>query len=87
VDGHAIDRLNQSRRVRWPRLDRLGPGVHEFASKYPRRASAVGALIDSSVFMAAERGLCDLEAELTMRLGDWIGMAAITASEMLAGVA
>jgi hypothetical protein len=47
----------------------------------------VGALIDSSVFMAAERGLCDLEAELTKRLGDWVGMAAITASEMLAGVA
>ena len=47
----------------------------------------MGALIDSSVFMAAERGLCDLEAELTKRLGDWIGMAAITASEMLAGVA
>ena len=47
----------------------------------------MGALIDSSVFMAAERGLCDLEAELTKRLGDWMGMAAITASEMLAGVA
>ena len=47
----------------------------------------MGALIDSSVFMAAERGLCNLEAELTKRLGDWVGMAAITASEMLAGVA
>jgi tRNA(fMet)-specific endonuclease VapC len=43
-------------------------------------------LIDSSIFMAAERGLCDLEAELGKRLGEWFGMAAITASEMLAGV-
>jgi hypothetical protein len=47
----------------------------------------VGVLIDSSVFMAAKRGLCDLEAELAKRLRDSIGMAAIPASEKLAGVA
>lgn len=47
----------------------------------------MGALIDTSVFAAAERGQLDLKATLGGRLGEWFGMAAITASELLAGVA
>ena len=47
----------------------------------------MGALIDTSVFAAAERGQLDLKSKLGGRLGEWFGMAAITASELLAGVA
>lgn len=46
----------------------------------------MGALIDTSVFAATERGQLDLKASVGKRLGEWFGMAAITASELLAGV-
>jgi tRNA(fMet)-specific endonuclease VapC len=46
----------------------------------------VAALIDTSIFVAAERGKLDLDAELQKRLGDWMGIAAITAAELLEGV-
>jgi tRNA(fMet)-specific endonuclease VapC len=46
----------------------------------------LGALIDTSVFVAAERGQLNLEAELAKRLGDWFGLAAVSASELLEGV-
>jgi hypothetical protein len=55
-------------------------------SRAPRRPGAVGALIDTSIFAAVERGKLDLKAELGGRPGEWLGMAAITASELLAGV-
>lgn len=40
-------------------------------------------MIDTSVFAAAERGKIDLKATMGGRLGQWFGMAAITASELL----
>jgi predicted nucleic acid-binding protein len=46
----------------------------------------VGALIDSSVLIAAERGRLDLGAALAARGDEPVGMAAITASELLHGV-
>jgi predicted nucleic acid-binding protein len=46
----------------------------------------LGSLIDSSVFIAAERGKLDLQAELQQRLGDWVGISSVTASELLHGV-
>ena len=45
----------------------------------------MGTLIDSSVLIAAERGRLDLESALAGRAGDPVGIAAITASEMLQG--
>ena len=47
----------------------------------------MGALIDTSVFVAAERGHLELARVSSGRVGEWFGMAAITASELLAGVA
>jgi len=44
------------------------------------------ALIDSSIIIAAERGRLDLEAQLGARLGEWLGVAAVTVSELYAGV-
>lgn len=46
----------------------------------------MGFLIDSSIFIAAERGKLDLKAELQKHLGDWLGISAVTASELLHGV-
>jgi len=46
----------------------------------------MGILIDSSVLIAAERGLLDLEPLLAERGGEDIAIAAITASELLYGV-
>ncbi|HTJ43773.1 MAG TPA: PIN domain-containing protein [Kofleriaceae bacterium] len=46
----------------------------------------MGLLIDSTVFIAAERGKLDLRARLESRSTDWVGIAAITASELLHGV-
>jgi tRNA(fMet)-specific endonuclease VapC len=46
----------------------------------------VGALIDTSIFIAAERGKLDLPTELSRRAGEWLGMAAVTAAELLEGV-
>jgi tRNA(fMet)-specific endonuclease VapC len=46
----------------------------------------VGALIDTSIFVAAERGKLDLPMELSKRAGGWFGMAAVTAAELLEGV-
>jgi predicted nucleic acid-binding protein len=46
----------------------------------------MGALIDTSIFVAAERGKLDLQPELAKRAGDWLGMAAVTAAELLEGV-
>ncbi|HEX2573808.1 MAG TPA: PIN domain-containing protein [Polyangia bacterium] len=46
----------------------------------------MGALIDTSIFVAAERGQFDLEAELAKRSGDWFGLATISAAELLEGV-
>jgi tRNA(fMet)-specific endonuclease VapC len=43
-------------------------------------------IIDSSVFVASERGAFDLRAELRERTGEATGMSAITASELLHGV-
>ena len=45
----------------------------------------MGTLIDSSVLIAAERGRLDLEARLVGRPDDMVGIAAITASEVLHG--
>jgi len=46
----------------------------------------VGAVIDSSVFIAAERGKLDLERVLRDHGDEPIAIAAITASELLHGV-
>ena len=46
----------------------------------------MGSLIDSSIFVAAERGRLDLQAELQRHLGDWVGISTVTASELLHGV-
>lgn len=46
----------------------------------------MGLLIDTSVFVAAERGKLDLPAKLNERRGDVLCMSAITASELLHGV-
>jgi len=46
----------------------------------------MGILIDSSVLIAAERGLLDLEPLLAERGGEDVAIAAITASELLHGV-
>jgi tRNA(fMet)-specific endonuclease VapC len=46
----------------------------------------LGALIDTSVFVAAERGKLDLEAKLGKHLGDWFGLAAVSVAELLEGV-
>ena len=45
----------------------------------------MGTLIDSSVLIAAERGRLDFEAALAGRAGEPVGIAAITASEVLQG--
>ena len=45
----------------------------------------MGTLIDSSVLIAAERGRLDLQAALAGRPDDPVGIAAITASEVLHG--
>ena len=45
----------------------------------------MGTLIDSSVLIAAERGRLDLQAALASRADDPVGIAAITASEVLQG--
>lgn len=45
----------------------------------------MGTLIDSSVLIAAERGQLDLQAVLAGRPDDPLGIAAITASEVLQG--
>ena len=46
----------------------------------------MGALIDSSSLIAAERGELDLEKLLRESFDDEVGMAAITASELLHGI-
>jgi tRNA(fMet)-specific endonuclease VapC len=46
----------------------------------------VGALIDTSIFIAAERGKLDLPALLANHGGDAVALSAITASELLHGV-
>jgi tRNA(fMet)-specific endonuclease VapC len=46
----------------------------------------VGALIDTSVFIAAERGRFDLAAWLRLHLDEAFSIGAITASELLHGV-
>jgi tRNA(fMet)-specific endonuclease VapC len=46
----------------------------------------VGVIVDSSVFVASERGAFDLRAKLEQRAGEAAGMSAITASELLHGV-
>lgn len=46
----------------------------------------MGSLIDTTVFIDAERGKLDLEAELRRRPGDWVGLSAVTASELIHGV-
>jgi tRNA(fMet)-specific endonuclease VapC len=46
----------------------------------------VGALIDSSVLIAAERGLLDLETLSQEHLDEDLALAAITASELIHGV-
>jgi predicted nucleic acid-binding protein len=46
----------------------------------------VGTLIDSSVLVAAERGTLDLEGTLDAHADEPVGIAAITASELLHGV-
>lgn len=46
----------------------------------------MGAVIDSSVFIAAERGKLDLKRILANYSDEPIGIAAITASELLHGV-
>ena len=46
----------------------------------------MGAVIDSSVFIAAERGKLDLKRILANYRDEPIGIAAITASELLHGV-
>jgi predicted nucleic acid-binding protein len=46
----------------------------------------MGALIDSSIFIAAERGQLDLERVLREQPDEPIALAAITASELLHGL-
>ena len=46
----------------------------------------MGTLIDSSVLVAAERGTLDLEGTLDAHADEPVGIAAITASELLHGV-
>lgn len=46
----------------------------------------MGVLIDSSVLIAAERGRLDLDARARGRADEAIGIATITASELLHGV-
>jgi tRNA(fMet)-specific endonuclease VapC len=46
----------------------------------------VGTLIDSSVLIAAERGALDLEAAMAAGADEPVGIAAITASELLHGI-
>jgi predicted nucleic acid-binding protein len=46
----------------------------------------VGTLIDSSVLIAAERQTLDLEAAMAAHADEPVGIAAITASELLHGV-
>jgi len=46
----------------------------------------MGALIDSSSLIAAERGELDLDKLLRESFDDEVGMAAITASELLHGI-
>jgi tRNA(fMet)-specific endonuclease VapC len=46
----------------------------------------LGVVIDSSVFIASERGSFDLRAKLEERSGEAAAMSAITASELLHGV-
>src|SRR5689334_19145634 len=46
----------------------------------------MGVIVDSSVFVASERGAYDLRAKLQERTGEAAGMSAITASELLHGV-
>ena len=46
----------------------------------------MGTLIDSSVLVAAERGRIDFEGALGAHTEDPVGIAAITASELLHGV-
>jgi predicted nucleic acid-binding protein len=46
----------------------------------------LGVLIDSSVFIASERGAFDLPARLGKRAGEEAALSAITASELLHGV-
>jgi tRNA(fMet)-specific endonuclease VapC len=43
-------------------------------------------LIDTSVFIAAERGQLDLDTIITAHQGEPVALAAITASELLHGV-
>lgn len=43
-------------------------------------------LIDTSVFIAAERGQLDLDTIITAHQGESVALAAITASELLHGV-
>ena len=46
----------------------------------------MGVIVDSSVFIASERGAFDLKAELETRTADPVGISAITVSELLHGV-
>jgi tRNA(fMet)-specific endonuclease VapC len=46
----------------------------------------LGVVIDSSVFIASERGTFDLPAKLAQRAGEEAALSAITASELLHGV-
>jgi tRNA(fMet)-specific endonuclease VapC len=46
----------------------------------------LGVIVDSSVFVASERGAFDLKAKLQARAGEAAAMSAITASELLHGV-
>ena len=46
----------------------------------------MGTLIDSSVLIASERGLLDLDAELAARAEEHFAISAITASELLHGL-
>jgi tRNA(fMet)-specific endonuclease VapC len=46
----------------------------------------VGVVIDSSVFVAAERGALDLGDRLAARVGERAAISAITVSELLHGV-
>jgi len=46
----------------------------------------MGALIDSSILIAAERGKLDLEAQLRKHGDEPVAIAAVTASELLHGI-
>jgi tRNA(fMet)-specific endonuclease VapC len=46
----------------------------------------VGTLIDSSILIAAERKTLDLEAAMSAHADEPVGIAAITASELLHGI-